>query len=116
MVLLTGQIEGVSTRKDRTVAVKVGTNELDPTTAGQLVSLSNRFVHVLIKPDPITDVESMAMDEVTTDLKHIKSHSQRLRAVLFLNWQQNNKGYESFDGYYVNQMETMIEHFKGKLE
>ena len=44
-----------------------------------------------------------------------KSKSQRLRAVLFVYWKQLNNE-ETFADYYSRQMETIIEHFKIKLD
>lgn len=45
-----------------------------------------------------------------------KTKAQRLRGVLFRCFEQDNKGYEVFDDYYNYQMETLINHFKGKLD
>lgn len=116
LILISGQIDGLSKRKDRTWKVCIVTQELAGQTVEKLDNASNGFIHALIKPDPITEVEGMALDSIPTDLSHIKSHSHRLRAVLFLNWKQNNDGFTTFDSYYVNRMETLIEHFKGKLD
>lgn len=116
LILISGQVEGFASRKDRTWRVTIGTPELPPETVAQLSAVANQHVHILVKPDPITEVEGMALDSIPTDLSHIKSHSHRLRAVLFLNWKQNSDGFTTFDSYYVNRMETLIEHFKGKLD
>ncbi len=57
------------------------------------------------------------LDKIDLDLyDNKKTQSQRLRSVLFLNWQKDNKGFSEFKEYYVMQMNTIIEHFKGKLE
>ena len=116
LILISGQVEGFASRKDRTWRVTIGTPELPPETVAQLSSVANQHVHILVKPDPITEVEGMALDSIPTDLAHIKSHSKRFRAVLYRLWEQNNDGFDTFDGYYVNRMEGLIEHFKGKLE
>lgn len=44
-----------------------------------------------------------------------KSKSQRLRAVLFLNWQQDNEGFDTFEKYYDIKMELLISSFRFKL-
>ena len=116
LILISGQVEGFASRKDRTWRVTIGTPELPPETVAQLSAVANQHVHILVKPDPITDVEGMALNELATDLSHIKSHSQRFRAVLYRLWEQDNDGHTKFDSYYVNRMETLIEHFKGKLD
>lgn len=116
LILISGQVEGFASRKDRTWRITIGTPELPPETVAKLSAVANQHVHILLKPDPITEVEGMALDTLPTDLAHIKSHSARLRAVLFLNWKQDNNGFTTFESYYVNRMESMIEHFKAKLD
>ena len=45
-----------------------------------------------------------------------KTHSQRLRDVLYVAWNQQGEGYQDFDSYYKFKMESIITHFKSKLE
>ena len=45
-----------------------------------------------------------------------KSKGQRLRAVLYRNWEQNNEGCDTFTLYYESHMEKIIRHFKDKLD
>jgi hypothetical protein len=80
MVIISGQIEGISSRKDRTWRVTFGTQELDRETAASLTDMANQHVHALIKADMITDVEAMAMDDISPDL----APSKRERAVRFI--------------------------------
>lgn len=115
LILISGQVEGFASRKDRTWRITIGTPELPPETVAKLSAVANQHVHMLLKPDPITDIEGMALDTLPTDLAHIKSHSARLRAVLFLNWKQDNGGFTTFDSYYVFRMETWIDKLKDRL-
>ena len=115
LILISGQVEGFASRKDRTWRVTIGTPELPPETVAQLSAVANQHVHILVKPDPITEVEGMALDSIPTDLSHIKSHAQRMRAVLFLNWKQDNEGFPTFDSYYANRMENLIGLLKARL-
>jgi len=48
--------------------------------------------------------------------KKIKTPSQRLRAVLFLLWEQDKKGFISAEAYYDDLMERIINHYKTKLD
>jgi len=36
--------------------------------------------------------------------------------VLFVNYEQKNEGYKTFTDYYNAKMETLINHFKNKLD
>ena len=47
-------------------------------------------------------------------MSNVKSPSQRLRAVLFLLWEQQGS-WGDFDTWYKAKIEEIIEHFKGKL-
>ena len=45
-----------------------------------------------------------------------KSPSTRLRAVLYVLWEQEFKAtFKTFETFYASKMEEMIEHFKEKL-
>jgi len=44
-----------------------------------------------------------------------KSKSQRLRAVLFLCWEQDNEGFEDSESYYRFHLEKIIQHYQSKL-
>jgi len=44
-----------------------------------------------------------------------KTPSQRLYAVIFILWKQDNHGYDTFDSFYNWYMEQIIDKIKGKL-
>ena len=44
-----------------------------------------------------------------------KTHSQRLRAVLFKAWEQDNKGFEDHEAHYEHHMDKLIEFSKNRL-
>ena len=61
----------------------------------------------------LTKEEVNALDEVEIEVEG-KTKSQRLRNVLYvLNKQENNGDFKNF---YADEMERIIEHFKGKLK
>ena len=45
-----------------------------------------------------------------------KTPSQRLRAVFYRMWQQNNDGFKDSDSHYKYMMERLIEFYKSKLD
>jgi hypothetical protein len=110
-------VEGVSTRKDKTLTIRLGTQELPGETAGQLFGMQNAFVYVALKEEDFGRDEIEALEALEADAieDHRKTQSQRLRAVLFLNWKYDNKGCKTFAMYYDMEMERIIEHFKKKL-
>jgi hypothetical protein len=113
-ILLAAQIEGISTRKDRTIKIILGTQEISPSKGGELLSLSDKVVSVYLNEAVIDDKEIAQVDAINPEFQG-KTQSQRLRNVLFLNWQNNNKGYKDFNAYYQSETETIITHYKNKL-
>jgi hypothetical protein len=58
--------------------------------------------------------------ELISDLKtsledRAKSPSQRLRAVLYLLWKKDSKGYSDFELFYAGMMEKIVSHYKNLL-
>lgn len=116
MILLAGQIESIATRKDKTLKVTIGTQELNPAQATDVFSLNQSFCYIGLKAEPFSKNESELLDSLKSDLEHQKTPSQRLRSVLYINYEQDNKGYKDFGTFYAAEMERIIEHFKTKLD
>jgi hypothetical protein len=51
MIILAAQIEGLTSRKDKTVKVTFGTQELSPVDAAQVFQLNQRFCYIAIKEE-----------------------------------------------------------------
>ena len=116
MITLSAQIEGFGSRADRSWKLILGTQELSPSEIGTIGSLQNQICFVAINPDPFTTEQKDIIENTKAELQETgKSQSQRLRGVLFVNWQNDNLGYENFHDYYISQMDKVINHFKTKL-
>jgi hypothetical protein len=116
MILLPGQIESIASRKDKTVKLTIGTQELSPQQAAEIFSLNQSFCYFAVKPENFTKDESDAIENLKTELYTAKTPSQRLRSVLYLNYLQDPKGYQDFGNFYLAEIEKIIDHFKRKLE
>lgn len=116
MILIGGQIESIKSRKDKTTAIVMGSQEISPSTAGQLFALQNSFVYVAIKEEEFQTNEIEIFDELKADFEiEKKSNGQRLRNVLYKLYEQDKEGFLTFAKYYDHQMERLINHFKNKL-
>ena len=115
MIILPATIEGIATRKDRTVRVTIGTQELTPDKAGHLMSLQNALCYVAIKKEDFTHDEEAELDKLKANEVNGKTPSQRLRSVLFRYWEQDKKNFETFAQYYDYMMERIIDTYKSKL-
>ena len=116
MILLPSQIESIASRKDKTVKVTIGTQELTPSQAAEIFQLNQKFCYIAIKEETFTDDEVALLDNLKTDLETEKTPSQRLRAILYVNYQQKPEGYKDFATYYQAKMDKICEHFKSKLD
>jgi isopentenyldiphosphate isomerase len=116
MILLPSQIESIASRKDKTVKVTLGTQELTPQQAAQVFQLNQKFCYVAIKEENFMAEEIDAIENLKTDLETEKTPSQRLRGILYVNYQQKPEGYKDFATYYQAKMERICDHFKSKLD
>lgn len=115
MILIAGQIESLATRKDKTIRLTIGTQELTPAEAAEVFQLNQQFCYIGLKPEPFTSNETETIESLKTDYDSIKSPSQRLRAILYRNYENNTEGYKDFNLYYIAKIDKICEHYKGKL-
>jgi hypothetical protein len=115
MILLTGQIESISSRKDKTIRLTIGTQELSPNTAAEIFSMNQQFCYFAIKHESFMKSEIELVDNIKADF-NAKTPSQRLRNILFRIYEQDNEGYNDFNNFYIAKMEQICEHYKNKID
>ena len=115
-MLLAAIIEGITTRKDKTIRLTIGTQELSPAQAAEVFGMNQQYCYLALKVEPFTKSELDTIDSLKTDLETAKTPSQRLRGILFRTFEQDAEGYRDFTTYYTAKMEKICEHFKTKLD
>lgn len=105
-------IDGVTAKKDGTLSVKLGTQELPKDNMASLFSYANHQIWVALSDVPINH-EDLDIPEKLIEATD-KSYSQRLRSVLYVLWQNGDKKIDA-DTHYRQQMEKIIEYIKEKL-
>jgi hypothetical protein len=113
-ILIACQIESIASRKDKTVKLVIGTQELSPSKAGELFNLNNKIATVYISEKTIDQREMDQVDKIDPEFEG-KTQSQRIRAVLFILWTQDAEGFQLFDSYYRSKTDKYIEHLKNKI-
>ena len=115
-ILLAATVEAVRTRKDHTLSVTLGTQELSPEEGGRLLAMSGKLsaVYICEKESVPQDVLDQ-VDEAQVD-RPGKSQSQRLRSVLYILFERNKEGHKTFDDYYHTKTEKWIESLKQKIK
>lgn len=117
VLVIPAAIEGVATRKDRTIRLTIGTQEMPPAKTAELFRMQNALIYLAIKEEDFGQEEIEELKQLEADITDDsrKTHSQRLRAVFYRMWQNDNEGFKEFSGFYLHKMERIIEHYKGKL-
>jgi hypothetical protein len=64
MIILPAQIEGLTARKDKTIKVTFGTQELTPVDAAQVFQLNQKFCYIAIKEESFQQDELDNIDSI----------------------------------------------------
>lgn len=117
MMILPANIESYRSLKDRSVKIIFETAELTPSQVGDLQGNLMKAGFLAFKSDPFKENEKQLLDSIEVEYTdNGKTPSQRLRGVLWHNFQRKPEGYTTFPSYYENKMEQLINHFKQKLD
>lgn len=117
MITLPAILESFRSLKDRTYKITFETSELNPKQLGEIGSALNFPGFLAFNRDTFQKAQLDLIKETKVDYDDTnKTPSKRLRGVLFVYFQQEKKGYDSFEDYYRMEMEKIINHFKNKLD
>ena len=101
---------------DKTLQLTFETGEPTPETVSKIQQNLLMPGFVVFKPDEFRKVELDEIEKLKLEYDDSKkSQSWRIRAHLYKLWEQNNLGFESFEGFYNHHTEKYIEHLKSKL-
>ena len=106
-------IQKIETMVDGSIKLTIYTQELKPDQATELFKLKQKLGYFLFKETAIKEDEIDVPDFVP-EIKGDKTPSQRLRATLYVLWQQKGKQ-GTADDFYKQQMERFIEAVKERL-
>lgn len=107
-------ITGCRAKADRSMSLTLGTPELNPEEKALFMELIN----VPCKTTFLPISENVEEEKVEKELNQ-KTHSQRLRGVIFVLWKQlsdQKKDVGTFESFYARTLENMIEAVKQKIE
>jgi hypothetical protein len=113
------EVGTVSSMKDGSVKFTVYSAELRPSERGVVMEFHGKACAVVIKPHDTAPEEIVKVDTERT----VKTPSSRLRAVLFVFWQQQNPTDEwgrraahgTFEEFYAKRIEELINGVKEQL-
>ena len=116
-ILCPAQLDGYSPRKDRTIGLRFITQEMNALEVANIHQLLDGYGYLYFKSETaLSKAELEELDSLETDLvDNAKTQSQRIRAVLYRLWQNNNEGNAGFADFYKFKTEQIITHLKSKL-
>lgn len=107
-------LEGVSSLKDGSLSLRFYTNELSPEEKVTVFNLVQEFGWLLFAPQE-RSVDEIELENIRKDTGG-KTPSQRLRAVLYIAYQQSGRNDLTFEQYYAQRMEALISGIKSRLD
>lgn len=106
------QIKSVTLNKDDSVSFRAVTPELKDAELSEFRKVSKCLVNALLEPQE----GSNQVLEIKEKIEDGKTPHQRLRAVIFIWWEQEGRPMQDFEVFYRMKMEKIIDVVKGKLE
>lgn len=79
-------VDGIAKKKDGTLSIKLGTQELDSQDTAALFSFGNQQIWAAFAPVPLSEKE-IELPDFIPEFEGQKSHSQRLHGVLYRVWE-----------------------------
>lgn len=111
MIQLPSTITKIESLLDNTIRIRVETQEVSSDAAVELFNLRGKLGWMVFSADSLTpsDIPKEKPNDMDT-----KTPGQRLRAVLYVTWEQNGKKGD-FETFYRSSIERIIEKYKEKL-
>lgn len=113
MIQFSGIIDGVSAKKDSTLTIRIGTQELSPNETSEIFKFANKQIWVGFAETAITKLD---VPNELSEFEGQKSTSERLYAVLFVYWNTKTDKIKSFETFRKDYMEKLITSIKDKLD
>ena len=109
-IQLNAIVTSIRSKVDRSIAVSVNTPELSEAEVASFFQLQGLNSEITIKP---LDEKPEGIEKINKEVG-TKTQSQRLRAVLYVLWEQEGKQ-GTFDDFYRSYTEKIIDWIKSKL-
>jgi hypothetical protein len=119
LLLIPCAIESVSTRRDKTLKVVIGTQELSPAKAAELLNQWASGIGVMaFKGESFSFNDEEVLKSIKIDAEEMgsKTPSQRLRSCLYVLFERNAEGHQDFNSYYASMMEKFIDMVKKRID
>lgn len=106
-------VDGVTLKKDSTLSIRLGTQEMTPEESAEVFKMGNRQIWVGLCE---TGIAQLDIPKEINEFENDKSPSERLRNVLWVYWKENMKGEGEFETFRKGYMNKIIDNIKEKLK
>lgn len=113
MIQFSAIIDGVTAKKDSTLTIRLGTQELLPAETAEIFKFANKQIYVGISEAAITKLD---VPKEIQEFDGQKSTSERLHAILFVYWNTKTDKTKDFETFRRGYMEKVIQGVKDKLD
>ena len=90
LIQLACQIDGITSKKDKTLSIKIGTQEMNADDMAELFDMFQQQIWVAFCKTSIK-VEDLEVPDDLPPVKGEKSESQRMRAIIYRLWELTDK-------------------------
>jgi len=117
MIVINAILESFRSLKDKTIKLSFETQEPTPEQLQEIAINNQKYGYLVFSGNQLSDDQLQAIEKSRNDLYDSqKSPSKRLRNVLYIWHSQDSKGFNSFEDFYLYQMDKIINHYKEKLD
>ena len=113
IIQCSAQIDGVTAKKDHTLSIKLGTQELSPDDTSKIFDHMGKQIWVAFAQTSLSR-EDLDIPEVVNDMDK-KTPSQRLRDRMAVYFKEKYNTFEGFDDWYKKALEKIGQGYLDKL-
>ncbi len=113
IIQFSAQIDSVTAKKDKTLSIKFGTQELSPDEMAKIFEHQGNQIWLAIAETVLTK-EDLDIPEVVNDMDK-KTPSQRLRDRMAVYYKQTKNNFEGFDEWYKIALDKIGQKYLDKL-
>jgi hypothetical protein len=113
IIQFSAQIDGVTAKKDRTLSIKLGTQELSPDETSHIFEHAGKQIWVALAQTSLLR-EDLDIPEVVNDMDK-KTPSKRLRDRMAVYYKETHGTFEGFDDWHKKTLESIGQKYLDKL-
>lgn len=116
MLIFPFQIGSINRLKDRSVKISLITQELSAEDYGNVMTLEDYGICALKGEEGFTAEEKEALENASTKTEYGKSHSKRLRDILYVYYKKDDHGFNTFDAFYSYKMNEYVDGLLSEID